>query len=295
MKRRIVLVFITIPYILIGQSIFSGKVIDENKNPIPFCNVLLISPVDNENFNGGTTDENGYFEIETDYLGSIKLKISNIGFQEYVSEEITISKNNSVFELGEILLSDEAFALNDVSVSAKKLPFKREIDRTVINLEDQPNTQGSTVLDILERTPGVILDRQNNSLSMLGKDGVNVMINGKITYMPTSALVQFLNGMSSDNVKTIELITTPPAKYDAEGNSGYINIELKKRLDEGVNGNLSATNSYSYNDNESQRSLSGAFTASNPKQNLNFNYSFMDNEIPVEGFFARTYTNEIPF
>ena len=78
----------------------------------------------------------------------------------------------------------------------------------------------------MERTPGVILDRQNNSLSMLGKDGVNVMINGKMTYMPTSALVQFLNGMSSDNVKSIELITTPPSKYDAEGNSGYINICL---------------------------------------------------------------------
>ena len=288
MKRRIALVFITIPYILIGQSIFSGKVIDENKNPIPFCNVLLISPVDNKNFNGGTTDENGYFEIETDYVGSIKVKVSNIGFKEYVSEEITINNDNSVFELGEILLIDEAFALNDVSVSAKKLPFKREIDRTVINLEDEPNTQGSSVLDILERTPGVILDRQNNSLSMLGKDGVNVMINGKMTYMPTSALVQFLNGMSSDNVKSIELITTPPSKYDAEGNSGYINIELKKRLDEGVNGNLSATNSYSYNDNESQRSITGGFIASNPKHNINLNYSFMDNEIPVEGFFTRT-------
>ena len=163
MKRRIALVFITIPYILIGQSIFSGKVIDENKNPIPFCNVLLISPVDNENFNGGTTDENGYFEIETDYLGSIKVKVSNIGFKEYVSEEVTINNDNSVFELGEILLIDEAFALNDVSVSAKKLPFKREIDRTVINLEDEPNTQGSSVLDILERTPGFILDSKKNS------------------------------------------------------------------------------------------------------------------------------------
>ena len=81
MKRRIILVFLIIPYFLIGQSIFSGKVIDENKNPIPFCNVLLVSPIGNENFNGGTTDENGYFEIETDYLGSIKLKISNITIQ----------------------------------------------------------------------------------------------------------------------------------------------------------------------------------------------------------------------
>ena len=130
---------------------------------------------------------------------------------------------------------------------------------------------------------------------MLGKDGVNVMINGKMTYMPTSALVQFLNGMSSDNVKSIELITTPPSKYDAEGHSGYINIELKKRIVEGVNGNLSATNSYSYNDNENQRRFSGGFTASNPKQNLNLNYSFMDNEIPGEGFFTRTYTNQTPY
>ena len=116
--KRIVLVFLIIPYFLIGQSIFSGKVIDENKNPVPFCNILLVSPTGDENFNGGTTDENGYFEIETNYLGLIKVKISNIGFQEFVSKNIDINKNNSVFELGEILLSDEALALNDVSVSA---------------------------------------------------------------------------------------------------------------------------------------------------------------------------------
>ena len=295
MKNKITLLFLILTYISFGQTVFSGKVVDSNKNPIPFCNVLLIDTNYSQNYVGGATDENGYFEIETNFSDSIIVKISNVGFQEYLSEKIDINQNNSVFELGEISLSDEVFALDDVSVLAKKLPYKREIDRTVISLENEPNTQGSSVLDILERTPGVILDRQNNSLSMLGKDGVNVMINGKMTYMPTSALVQFLNGMSSDNVKSIELITTPPSKYDAEGNSGYINIELKKRLDEGVNGNLSATNSFSYNDNESQRSISGGFTASSPKNNINFNYSFMDNEIPGDGFFTRTYTNQTPF
>ena len=295
MRKKITLLFLLLTYTSFGQIIFSGKVVDSSKNPIPFCNVLLIDTNYSQNYVGGATDENGYFEIETNFSGSIRVKISNVGFQEYLSEKININQNNSVFELGEISLSDEAFALDDVSVLAKKLPYKREIDRTIISLENEPNTQGSSVLDILERTPGVILDRQNNSLSMLGKDGVNVMINGKMTYMPTSALVQFLNGMSSDNVKSIELITTPPSKYDAEGNSGYINIELKKRLDEGVNGNLSATNSFSYNDNESQRSISGGVTASSPKNNINFNYSFMDNEIPGDGFFTRTYTNQTPF
>ena len=269
-----------LPVITFAQSVISGKIIDDKNSPIPFCNVILIDPSDNNNYGGGTTDDQGYFQIQTDNLGTYKVKIVNIGFKEFLSEKLNIRENGDQFNLGKIVLFEEAYALNDVSVSAKKLPFKREIDRTVINLEDEPNTQGSSVLDILERTPGVILDRQNNSISMLGKDGVNVMINGKMTYMPTSALVQFLNGMSSDNVKSIELITTPPSKYDAEGNSGYINIELKKRIDEGVNGNLSATNSYSYNDNENQRSFSGGFTASNPKQNLNLNYSFMDNEIP---------------
>ena len=294
MRKKITLLFLLLTYTTFGQTVFSGKVVDSSKNPIPFCNVLLIDTNYSENYVGGATDENGYFEIETNFSGSIRVKISNVGFQEYLSEKININQDNSVFELGEISLSDEAFALDDVSVLAKKLPYKREIDRTIISLENEPNTQGSSVLDILERTPGVILDRQNNSLSMLGKDGVNVMINGKMTYMPTSALVQFLNGMSSDNVKSIELITTPPSKYDAEGNSGYINIELKKRLDEGINGNLSATNSFSYNDNESQRSISGGFTASSPKNNINFNYSFMDNEIPGDGFFSRTYTNQTP-
>jgi len=294
MTKKTTILFLILTYTSFGQTVFSGKVVDSFKNPIPFCNVLLIDTNSSQNYVGGATDENGYFEIETNFSGSIKVKISNVGFQEYLSEKININQDNSVFELGEISLSDEAFALNDVSVLAKKLPYKREIDRTVISLENEPNTQGSSVLDILERTPGVILDRQNNSLSMLGKDGVNVMINGKMTYMPTSALVQFLNGMSSDNVKSIELITTPPSKYDAEGNSGYINIELKKRLDEGINGNLSATNSFSYNDNESQRSISGGFTASSPKNNINFNYSFMDNEIPGDGFFNRTYTNQTP-
>lgn len=294
MTKKTTILFLILTYTSFGQTVFSGKVVDSFKNPIPFCNVLLIDTNSSQNYVGGATDENGYFEIETNFSGSIKVKISNVGFQEYLSEKVNINQDNSVFKLGEISLSDEAFALNDVSVLAKKLPYKREIDRTVISLENEPNTQGSSVLDILERTPGVILDRQNNSLSMLGKDGVNVMINGKMTYMPTSALVQFLNGMSSDNVKSIELITTPPSKYDAEGNSGYINIELKKRLDEGINGNLSATNSFSYNDNESQRSISGGFTASSPKNNINFNYSFMDNEIPGDGFFTRTYTNQTP-
>ena len=172
-------------------------------------------------------------------------------------------------DLADIKLVEEAYAVNDVSVVADQIHIKKEIDRTVISLENTPAAKGSYILDILEKPPGVILDRQNNSISMLGKDGVNVMINGKMTYMPTTALVQYLNGLAADGVKSIELITTPPAKYDAEGNSGYINIVLKKKLDEGYNASFAATNSYSYNDDKNQSNISGNFTASIAKQNLN--------------------------
>ena len=145
-----------LPVITFAQSVISGKIIDDKNSPIPFCNVILIDPSDNNNYGGGTTDDQGYFQIQTDNLGTYKVKIVNIGFKEFLSEKLNIRENGDQFNLGKIVLFEEAYALNDVSVSAKKLPFKREIDRTVINLEDEPNTQGSSVLDILERTPGVI-------------------------------------------------------------------------------------------------------------------------------------------
>ena len=294
MKNIYTLLILMLPSLAISQSYISGRVVDENQNPIPYSSVLLVDPIDGQNFEGTSADEEGLFKVETYREGKVKVKVLSIGFEEYNTGEIILKNEGDTIDLSDIKLVEEAFALNDVSVVAEQIPIKKEIDRTVISLENTPSAKGSSILDILEKTPGVILDRQNNSISMLGKDGVNVMINGKMTYMPTTALVQYLNGLAADGVKSIELITTPPAKYDAEGNSGYINIVLKKKLDEGYNASFAATNSYSYNDDKSQRNISGNFTASNAKQNLNVNYSFLRNQIPWEGNFKRIYTNAFP-
>ncbi|MBT8296166.1 MAG: outer membrane beta-barrel family protein, partial [Gramella sp.] len=102
-----------------------------------------------------------------------------------------------------------------------------------------------TALEILERSPGVVVNRQNNSISIAGKEGVVIMINNKISYVPVSSIVQMLEGMTADNIISIELITTPPAKLDAEGNAGYINIILKERTDVGFNGSFSLAAGYS--------------------------------------------------
>src|SRR5665213_4256511 len=104
--------------------------------------------------------------------------------------------------------------------------FEQKIDRMVINVKNSITDAGGSALDVLEKSPGVTVNRQNNSIAINGKNGVVVMINGRLTYMPMDALFQLLAGTNADNIEKIELITTPPAKYDAEGNAGYINIVL---------------------------------------------------------------------
>jgi hypothetical protein len=97
---------------------------------------------------------------------------------------------------------------------------------------------GNTALEVLERSPGAIIDLQNNTITVNGKSGVVIMMNGKISSMPAAAVFQLLNGMSANNIEKIEIIATPAAKLDAEGNAGYINIVLKQNNSFGTNSGL---------------------------------------------------------
>ncbi len=279
-----------------SQCLIAGKIVDASDVGIPYADILLLDEEGNWTNDRASSDENGYFKLFTNETGKFKISIISIGFEKYESDFFSLILNESV-DLQSINLEQESFELNDVDVTARrKIAYKREIDRTIIDLENDSSTSGSTILDILERTPGIVVDRQNESISMLGKSGVNVMINGRITYMPATALIQYLNGMSADNAKAVELITTPPAKFDAEGNSGYINIELKKSENEGISGSLIGTNSYGFiDDYKMQNSVTSNFNFSNTKQNLNLNYSYSINEIPYDASYERTITNVTPY
>jgi len=137
-----------------------------------------------------------------------------------------------------------AVNLNTVTVSAKKPFYETRSGRIVINVASSVVSSGSSVLDILERSPGVIVNRQNSSIALNGKEGVGLMINGKVDHMPREAMVDLLQGTNSDNIEKIELIPAPPAGVDAEGNAGYINIILKNNPNSGINGSYSATLGY---------------------------------------------------
>ena len=276
-----------------SQSYITGKITDNSDMGIPYADILLLDDNGNWTNDRTTSDENGDFKLSTNDTGRFKISIISIGFEKYESDSFSITINKK-FDLGTINLEQESFELNDVDVTARrKIAYKREIDKTIIDLEADSSTSGASLLDVLERTPGVIVDRQSESISMLGKSGVNVMINGKISYMPINALVQYLNGMNADNAKSIELITTPPANFDAEGNAGFINIELKKNPQEGYNGNLTVGNGFG--DDRTQQNASTNFNLNSNKIHMTFNYSLLNNHLPANAELNRSsYETDVP-
>ncbi|MGD1893549.1 MAG: TonB-dependent receptor domain-containing protein [Cyclobacteriaceae bacterium] len=226
---------------LCAQVTYLGEVKDQNRQAVSFANVLLLHSADSSLVVGTISDAEGTFSLEAQ-PGDYILQIAMIGYQAVYS---SIDKSLATTgDLGSFLLAESTRELDEVVIRAQKPLFEKQMDRTVVNVQSSITSAGSTVLEILEKSPGVIVNRQNNSLALNGKNGVLVMINGKISRMPTEAVVQMLNGMSAANIEKIELITTPPAKYDAEGNAGIIHLVMAENTDLGTNGNFGITGGY---------------------------------------------------
>lgn len=226
----------------LAQVRILGSVKSEHSQPVPFANILLLLPQDSSLVMGTITSADGEFSLHAqpgDYL----LKASMIGYQPVLSL-IKVGDTRQTMTLDPISLVEDAKQLDEIVVTGQKPLFEKQIDRTVVNVQSSITSVGSTALQVLEKSPGVVVNRQNNSIAMSGKTGVLVMINGKVSRLPMDAVIQMLDGMSSANIETIELITTPPAKYDAEGNAGIIHIVLTKNPDIGFNGNAGVNLGY---------------------------------------------------
>lgn len=263
-----VVFFMAMANFLFAQSTITGQLTSPSEE-LPFANVLLLKASDSSLLKGAVSDAAGAFRITTTETGQFLLKSSSIGYDDYF-QSLDISQN-SKHELGKIVMNEAAERLDDVVVEAQKPLFEQKIDRTVVNVQSSITSSAGSALDILEKSPGVTVNRSNNSLSLAGKNGVRIMINGKISRMPLDAAMQMLNGMNADNVESVELITTPPAKYEAEGNAGLINIVLKQTDDQGTNGSYSVFAGYG------QREKAGGslnFNHRNGKWNFFGNYSY---------------------
>jgi hypothetical protein len=269
---RVVLLFL--PAFLSGlqaQSQISGAVLDSKSAPVSYANVLLLRSADTSLVKGAVTDDAGLFQLNEIAAGAYLVEVSMLGYKEYRSGLIELKAGGAKKELGRIVLIENSAELEEVEVVAKKPLFEQKIDRLIINVENSITSAGATALDVLERSPGIVVNRQNNSIALAGKDGVIVMINGKINRMPLEAMVQMLAGMPSSNIEKIELITTPPANFDAEGNAGFINIVMKQLNNRGLNGAYSLSGGYGRG---STASAGVNFNYRKNKLNIYGDYSF---------------------
>jgi outer membrane receptor protein involved in Fe transport len=224
-----------------AQSTMQGTVMNESGQPLLNVNILLLQSKDSALVKGTVSNSDGSYLFTGIHSGSYLLGFTFAGYKQTYTIPYTVNNNRDEILVGETRLKEESKLLNNVTVMAKKPLFEQKIDRLIINVRNSITSAGATALDVLERSPGVTVDRQNNALSMGGKDGVTVMINGKENRMPIAAVVQMLDGMNAGNIERIELITTPPANFNAEGNAGIINIVLKENNNDGMNGSFTTT------------------------------------------------------
>ena len=259
-----------------AQTTIYGKVINADGQPLANTSVLLLDRKDSSLVKGQLSNNAGTYSFENIAEGKYFVSATYTGFKNEYSAPFSVAAKQERMELGIITLEKIPEQLQEVTVASKKPLYEQKIDRLVINVSAGITFAGSNALDVLERSPGITVNRMSNSLSINGKDGVMVMINGKRVYMEISAVIQMLSSMPSGDIERFEIITTPPANFDAEGNAGVINIVLKSNNQFGTNGSYTITAGYS---NGEQNSASLNINHRKGKVNLFANYSFSRNRL----------------
>lgn len=185
------------------------------------------------------TDVAGKFAFDNLPYGSYVIQLSAVGFKTYKSAVVPVSAANNVITIPPITFTVDDTQLKQVEVLAQRDIIEQKIDRTVVNVGASISSTGASALEILEKMPGVLID-QNGGITFKGKTGIMVMIDDKPTYLSGDNLANYLRSIPASQLDQIELIPNPPARYDAAGNAGIINIKTKKSLKAGFNGTISA-------------------------------------------------------
>ncbi|WP_313138595.1 outer membrane beta-barrel family protein [Myroides sp.] len=215
-----------------AQNTLKGSVQNTEKAPVDFAEIYLLDTKGNL-VQSAFTNEQGTFEIHDIENNTYAFQIHSFGVKAY---DKNIEVNQSL-DLGTITIQQDT-KLDEIVVESTKKVFERKVDRTVFNIENSVHATNNDAVDLLKLTPSLKVDNEN--ISIVGKSNVRVMINDKLVQLTGEQLLQYLKSIPSDNIKKIEVITTPPAKYDAEGNSGLINIILKEALPDAWNNQISA-------------------------------------------------------
>jgi len=214
-----------------------GRVTDTKNQPIEFATVSLLNPQTKELVMGEVSNVKGEFKLGKLKPGTYTLSVSMIGYAKNEKEKVVIDATKNLVIEKNIILNESVHQLAEVNVSAKKMFIEQTVDKMVVNPEGSITSSTESVYEILKKLPGVTIDN-NDNISLKGKDGVKILIDEKPTYVSAEQLAMLLKSMQGKNVDRIEIMENPPARYDAEGNSGIINIKTKHNKAPGFNGSV---------------------------------------------------------
>lgn len=217
-----------------GNSTIIGMVKDSvTGNAVEFANVALMDVVTNKPVNGTMCDADGKFEITKVAEGNYYIVISFLGYEATTIRGIKVSDKKDEINLGIVKLQMKVEVMKEVVVEGQKSLIEERVDRTIYNAENDLTTKGGDATDVLKRVPMLSVDLDGN-VSMRGSSNIQVLINNKPSSIVASSVADALKQIPADQIKTVEVITSPSAKYDAEGSGGIINIITKKNTLEGL-------------------------------------------------------------
>jgi hypothetical protein len=221
-----------------NEGTVKGQVKNAENHPIEFATAVLLNSETNEIEKGVVCNENGEFIFEKVIPGKYTLSIRMLGYDSNETETLVISSNNQNIEKT-IILHETNQQIKEVVVAARYAFVEQEVDKIVINPNASLTSSSESIYEILKKSPGVNIDN-NDNITLKGMQGVTVMIDNKPTYLPGNQLAPLLKGMLGKNIKSIEIIENPSARYDAEGNAGIININTKHNKAPGFNGSINS-------------------------------------------------------
>lgn len=220
------------------DGVISGKVIEAKKQiPIEYANIVLLSKVDGKMITGTVSDRNGDFTIKNIPNGNYEVKISFMGFKNKLIKNVEFTDEKVSFKLNEIALEIEDVVLQTATVVGEKSEVEFKLDKKIINVSQNINATGGSVIDVLQNQPSIQVDA-NGNVTLRGSGNFQVLMDGKPTPIQGSDALKQIPANIVDNV---EIITNPNAKYDAEGTSGIINIVSKKLSEDQFNGLANGT------------------------------------------------------
>jgi iron complex outermembrane receptor protein len=228
------------------KTLVKGVLTEESTGePLPFANAVAYFSADSSLSASALTEENGFFSMKLS-PGNYYMVFTFIGFQDKVFPGVNIEGGQKVLDLGRIAMRSDAIALEEVEVREERSQMEFKLDRRVFNVGKDLTSAGNSAADILDNVPSVNVDTEGN-VSLRGSQGVRILIDGKPSGLLSAGETDALLRMQGDIIESVEVITNPSARYEAEGEAGIINIILKKNRKKGVNGSFGATLGYPQN------------------------------------------------